>query len=711
MSSLKFGATSPPPSPGLRRPSYSRAPDPSVSPPKPKKKGPSAFSKPTNFFTLLRIYFLDGSSKVLQFTETSTAQDVLISLKSSLDLLDISPFALFRVEKHNPVVRIIQLNEKIVDVLEQNEVDNLLGLPSGTLNFGKKKKKKKKNSAAAGEDEGGDTGDHTTNEAAVRILFRTWVMPRYGFCAREMVFQDGRQRKTPNTAVWLFYMEASFMVMTGRYFLTEEESIILGCLRMQADSGDFVAADHSLHAIKLRVASAFPSPVCEKMRYYLANRKDADGTKLAKKVQTLYARSAGKSKIDAQIEYLHTLHTWCPFFGATFYHVQVQYDDKAHDPNSAPPVLDMFTAISQQAIFLITTSKPVAILRHPYRRILKWVAHVDKDIFTYWVLKPGITINQVEKDYVSKLSAFAIANYCDCVYLVTPSCADLEYQVRSYVKLLRNGEQPCLPNAPPSLMAPPLPELFTPGRHSIGSTGMLKIISQDVSYGLEGLTKGRGAAFNGVFKSIGGGPATENPVMAAAAGGQGSGGGLSSNVFLGSGMDVEEDDFQFSGVGGGGYGDDTASITNSIFKTMYKSTTSYGEYEDTDELDPIKAETIEELKWLAKKDFSDDEEDSEDEDGEDDEDYEEGEGDEEEEGGGGRGGRYGGEEDEDEEEEQYYRGGRPPPLPQSQQQQQQQQQYQQQQYQQQQMRSSPKVPPPPPQRPPPPPSQGKSFAR
>ena len=39
--------------------------------------------------------------------------------------------------------------------------------------------------------------------------------------------------KQPNTALWLAYMEATFMCMTEKYYLTEDESLLLGCLKTQ----------------------------------------------------------------------------------------------------------------------------------------------------------------------------------------------------------------------------------------------------------------------------------------------------------------------------------------------------------------------------------------------------------------------------------------------------------------------------------------------
>jgi hypothetical protein len=104
-------------------------------------------------------------------------------------------------------------------------------------------------------------------------------------------------------------------------------------------------------------------------------------------VQSIYARVAGKLKLEAQIDFLNTLRMYCPFYGCTFFSLQCQYDYTPLDSNSTPPVLSMNAAIGPLAIFLITTSAQPVTLRHPYKRIIKWVGHVDKHIFTYWVIK------------------------------------------------------------------------------------------------------------------------------------------------------------------------------------------------------------------------------------------------------------------------------------------------------------------------------------
>ncbi len=124
--------------------------------------------------------------------ENSTAKDVLLALKFNLDLHDISTYALFRVLGYN--VRRVDLSEMVVDALR----------------------------------------DPTESGQEVRLLFRSWITFKYGVYDYE-VFQYGVRIKQPSTALWLAFMEATFMTMTGQFYLTEDESILLGCLKTQVN--------------------------------------------------------------------------------------------------------------------------------------------------------------------------------------------------------------------------------------------------------------------------------------------------------------------------------------------------------------------------------------------------------------------------------------------------------------------------------------------
>ena len=69
-------------------------------------------------------------------------------------------------------------------------------------------------------------------ESDVKILFRSWICDESGSFERSAL-QEGVRVKQPNTALWLKYIEATFMVASGKYFLTEDEALMLGCIKLQ----------------------------------------------------------------------------------------------------------------------------------------------------------------------------------------------------------------------------------------------------------------------------------------------------------------------------------------------------------------------------------------------------------------------------------------------------------------------------------------------
>jgi hypothetical protein len=412
-----------------------------------------------NLNALVRVFFLDGSSKVLQMFENSTAYDVLIALKFNLDLEDISTHALFRV-LGNSSIRRVDLQELIADVLK----------------------------------------DPTDSGHEVRILFRSWITYKYGTFDNE-VFQYGNRFKQPNTALWLSFMEASFMTMSERFYLTEDESLLLGCLKLQAEAGDFNPLIHSLEVLKTRVSSRFPNPLRSKMKALMSSTVSGSGlaNDLATRVQHEYARIAGKTKVDAQIDYLLTLRTFCPFYGSSFFDLHCQYDDNPLEQETVPPVISMIAAIGPLAITLMTTpsssspssssnphspasSSSTIQMRHPYKRIIKWISYPDKHIFTYWILKPKVSLADIE-DYQEEALAKAekagknkeissqeidTKRFCDCVYLVTSQVKELEYLVKSCVEALAN-HPPALPDAKDELLSP-LHSSTTNGISSLSSS-------------------------------------------------------------------------------------------------------------------------------------------------------------------------------------------------------------------------------------------------
>ena len=92
---------------------------------------------------------------------------------------------------------------------------------------------------------------------------------------------------------------------------------------------------------------------------------------------------------------------WCPFYGSTFFDLQCQYDDNPMDDANSPPVLPMSAAVGPLALLLVVSgsnsNSTSTMMRHPYNRIVKWVCHADKHIFTYWIIKPTSSLEAVEE--------------------------------------------------------------------------------------------------------------------------------------------------------------------------------------------------------------------------------------------------------------------------------------------------------------------------
>ena len=390
--------------------------------PTPDRKTRVRRSLQPNVNSLVAIYFVDNSKKTLQTDENCTVEDLLLQLKYNLDMKDISTFAIYKLIGSS--VHRLQLSEKVNDIIK-------------------------------GSDE-------------MKLLFKTWISYPYGHYGKE-VFQYGSKTKVATSELWLAYMEATDMMIRGKYYLTFEESLQLGCIQLQIESSDYSSAKHTACIIKDRIINRFPEPCRSKMISLVhpvskqnkpsSNSEEAID-KLIDKVVLTYSRLAGKRKVEAQIDYLQILRICCPFYGSTFFNVQAQYDDKPLDASNYPPVIDMEIAVGPLAICLVSKGdgNTVAILRHTYRRIIKWVAHVDKNIFSYWVLKPDKKMSDIlegtDEDSIdlSLQGDIDIAKYCDCVYIVTQHTAELEYLIRSYVTLERDNIEPSLPHASRDLL-------------------------------------------------------------------------------------------------------------------------------------------------------------------------------------------------------------------------------------------------------------------
>lgn len=404
----------------------------------------------------------------------------------------------------------------------------------------------------------------------------------------------------------------------------------------QAESGDFKPSVHSIQSMKERVASRFPNPVRGKMKALLSPTLSGSGLAddLAVRVQSIYARIAGKTKLEAQIDFLNTLRMWCPFYGSTFYDVQCQYDHNPLDNDSTPPVLMMTAAIGPLAVFLVTPSDPPVIMRHPYKRIIKWITYPDKHIFAYWVIKSDVSLSDIEEYQESLQGDFDARPFCDCVYLVTNQVKELEYLVHSYIQT-RRDIPPCLPGAPEELQSPSVHMVAsslanvsiaenTPSsaaaaaaaaestrRASKDSTGTRDGSSQGeaASSPQKSLEKtGRRASRLSVFFNALGSGASESGRAKDANGSVEvtSGSGIECSMDASGGFDTSEERF----------GDDTARVGTSVFRNIYKSKDGDDEVDDDDADDSFGkipssvqyASNMSELQRLANQEsFSDDE--------------------------------------------------------------------------------------------------------
>ena len=240
----------------------------------------------------------------------------------------------------------------------------------------------------------------------------------------------------------------------------------------------------------------------------------------------------GYSKPEAQIEFLRTLRIWCPFYSAAFFTVECQYDSSPNDAQSQPPVIKMSVGVSKQAIYLITLTTPPVILRQPYNRIVKWVAHKDMNIFCYWILKPDMSPQKVEEMERIKHGGESLDNnvlgdedlvipnpvdpgeYCDCVYLVSEYTEDIELVFSSYLDLNRIRARPLLPGdvpddedegehqPPPSLkdrVKPPPPPTPPPPSSDTESPTGSKLKSSGKAAEKKGASTKRASLFSKMF--------------------------------------------------------------------------------------------------------------------------------------------------------------------------------------------------------------------
>jgi hypothetical protein len=118
------------------------------------------------------------------------------------------------------------------------------------------------------------------------------------------------------------------------------------------------------------------------------------------------------------------------------------------------------------------------IFRLPYKRIVKYVSHEEMNIFTFWILKDTVRLEDLqeltrhlsttrgenlregveeresvsggeEEDEMNETLGFDPNQYCDCIYLVTESVREISFLFESYFKLCKDQVPPLLPGDVP----------------------------------------------------------------------------------------------------------------------------------------------------------------------------------------------------------------------------------------------------------------------
>jgi hypothetical protein len=352
----------------------------------------------------------------------------------------------------------------------------------------------------------------------------------------------------------------------------------------QAESGDFNPVIHTREILKARVSARFPNPIRNRMKALCSSTMSGNGLgdELAARVQGFYARVSGKTKVEAQLDYLSFLRTFCPFYGSTFYEVHVQYDDSPLEESASPPVLPMMASIGPLAITLMASSadgSPI-VMRHAYKRMIKWISFPDKHIFTYWIIKPNVSLADIE-DYQEEHENTGIKDldtkkFCDCVYLVTSQVKELEYLVKSYVEAVGANIEPALPGAEDELLPPTLRKaggvattsVFSPNRGAAQSQQSQSQSQEKDKTEFKEKAKSRvsriGLFFNALGGGGGGGNHTSHDEDDGSHTNNHNNNNNSQNAHAGSGMNQED-------TGDDIYNDDVAGIGGSLFQSVYKN--------------------------------------------------------------------------------------------------------------------------------------------
>lgn len=78
---------------------------------------------------------------------------------------------------------------------------------------------------------------------------------------------------------------------------------------------------------------------------------------------------------------------------------------------------------------------------------------VNEKNFSYWVLKPGVDVQDIIDEQEAQGDSFDVNTYCDSVSLISEMIEEIDLIIRSYVNYNNLGMLPHLPGAPEHLQA------------------------------------------------------------------------------------------------------------------------------------------------------------------------------------------------------------------------------------------------------------------
>lgn len=163
----------------------------------------------------------------------------------------------------------------------------------------------------------GDDHNVQQMDSSPKLLFRPWIYVHGGRLDTE-IMHGSLDERNPSQAVYLAYTDAVYMLASGRYQLTADEAVLVGCLKTQVQSGDYDPAIHTreygsrgcccfadrwivspttlccyqLRNIRERIAKQFPHPVKAAMR------RDGQNAALEDRVLAQYARLVRRLHIN-----------------------------------------------------------------------------------------------------------------------------------------------------------------------------------------------------------------------------------------------------------------------------------------------------------------------------------------------------------------------------------------------------------------------------